>query len=103
MATALDFSAAFPTAADVRNAGHAGVVAYISPAREAWMKAKPITRTTVDAYKAAGLKVATVWQNGGANNPDVMRGAAGGKADAAPDKATGAARLAAMRAMLAGK
>lgn len=82
MATALDFSAAFPTAADVRNAGHAGVVAYISPAREAWMKAKPITRTTVDAYKAAGLKVATVWQNGGSNNPDVMRGAAGGKADA---------------------
>lgn len=82
MATALDFSAEFPTAADIRAAGHAGVVAYISPAREPWMKAKPLTKAVADAYKAAGLKVACVWQYGGASNPDVMRGADGGRADA---------------------
>ncbi|MGC3905677.1 glycoside hydrolase domain-containing protein [Corynebacterium variabile] len=82
MATVIDFSAAFPKAADIKAAGHAGVVAYISPARETWMKAKPITKSVVDAYRSAGLKIATVWQYGGASNPDAMRGAAGGKADA---------------------
>lgn len=82
MATVIDFSAAFPKAADIKAAGHAGVVAYVSPARESWMKAKPITKAVVDAYRSAGLKIATVWQYGGAGNPDAMRGAAGGRADA---------------------
>lgn len=82
MATVIDFSAAFPKAADIKAAGHAGVVAYVSPARESWMKAKPITKAVVDAYRSAGLEIATVWQYGGAGNPDAMRGAAGGRADA---------------------
>lgn len=82
MTTVLDFSAAFPAAASIASAGHTGVVAYISQPRETWMKGKPIDKTTVDAYKKAGLKVAFVWQYGGASNPDAMRGATGGRADA---------------------
>lgn len=82
MTTVIDFSAAFPKAADIKAAGHAGGVCYVSPAREPWMKAKPITKAVADSYKAAGLKIAAVWQYGGASNPDAMRGAAGGRADA---------------------
>lgn len=92
MATVIDFSADFPKAADIKAAGHTGVVAYISPARETWMKAKPITNAVVDAYRSAGLKIATVWQYGGASNHDAMRGTAGGTDDA---KAADAALVAA--------
>lgn len=82
MSTVIDFAAAFPDAAAVKQAGHAGVVCYVSPARATWMGAKPLTKTAADGYKAAGLRIGTVWQYGGAGNPDVMRGAAGGRADA---------------------
>lgn len=95
MTTVIDFSAAFPRAADIKAAGHIGVVAYISPPRESWMRAKPITREVADSYRAAGLQIACVWQYGGASNPDAMRGAAGGRADAlAADAALKAAGLA---------
>lgn len=82
MATVIDFSAAFPSASAIKAAGHDGVVCYISPPRESWMKAKPLTKAKVTEYKAAGLKIAVVWQYGGVDNPDAMRGAAGGTADA---------------------
>jgi hypothetical protein len=84
MSTVIDFSAAFPSGRAIKAAGHEGVVAYISPAREAWMSAKPLTKARVDEYKAAGLKIAVVWQYGAgtAQASDVMRGAAGGRADA---------------------
>lgn len=82
MATVIDFSAGFPSGKAIKAAGHVGVVSYISPPRENWMKAKPLTKAKVDEYRAAGLRIATVWQYGGAANPDAMRGAAGGKADA---------------------
>lgn len=82
MATVIDYSAGVPAPDAVKKAGHIGEVRYISPGREAWMKGKPVTKEQVEAAKAAGLKTAFVWQFGGANNPDAMRGAAGGKADA---------------------
>lgn len=84
MSTVIDFSASFPSGRAIKAAGHEGVVAYISPARADWMQAKPLTKARVDEYKAAGLKVAVVWQYGAgtAADSDVMRGAAGGKADA---------------------
>lgn len=82
--TVIDFSASFPSGAAIKRAGHEGVVAYISPARENWMQAKPLTKAHVDEYRAAGLKIAVVWQYaaGTAQTSDVMRGAAGGRADA---------------------
>ncbi|MEJ6548005.1 DUF1906 domain-containing protein [Corynebacterium sp. USCH3] len=82
MATVLDFSARFPSAASIKAAGHVGVVAYISPPREPWMQAKPLTKAVVDQYRGAGLRIGCVWQYGGADAPDAMRGAAGGRADA---------------------
>lgn len=82
MATAIDFSAAFPAGAAIKAAGHTGVVAYISPPRETWMRAKPLTQQVVSSYRSVGLKIAAVWQYGGASNPDSMRGAAGGRSDA---------------------
>lgn len=82
MTTVIDFSARFPSGQAIKAAGHIGVVSYISPPRENWMKAKPLTKDKVDEYRAAGLRIATVWQYGGADNPDAMRGAAGGRADA---------------------
>lgn len=94
MTTVIDFSAAVPKAADIKAAGHTGAVCYASPARETWMKAKPITKAVVDSYRAAGLQIAAVWQYGGASSPDAMRGAAGGRADAlAADAALKAAGL----------
>lgn len=80
--TVIDFSAAYPSAQSIKSAGHEGVVLYISPPREAWMNGKRITRAIIDSYKAAGLSIAVVWQYGGGSNPDVMRGANGGRADA---------------------
>lgn len=82
MATVLDFSAAIPSARDIKAAGHSGAVMYISPAREAWMKAKPVQKGTIQDFKNHGLQFAFVWQYGKEQNPDVMRGHAGGVADA---------------------
>ncbi len=82
MATIIDFSAAVPDASAIKGAGHIGVVRYISPPREGWMKAKPATRAQIDSCRAAGLQAAFVWQYGGASNPDAMRGREGGLADA---------------------
>ena len=84
MATVIDFSAAYPSPQAVKAAGHEGVMLYLSPPRETWMGGKKLTKTIVDGYKAAGLKIATCWQYGAGNahDSDVMRGAAGGRADA---------------------
>lgn len=79
----IDFSAGVPSGRSVKAAGYGGAVRYISPPREPWMKGKIISRAEVADYEAAGLEQAFVWQHGGANDPDVMRGYAGGKQDAA--------------------
>lgn len=82
--TVIDYSAGVPAAAAVKAAGHAGAVRYVSPPRRgaAWMRGKPIHRAEVDDFENAGLDLAFVWQHGKTRDPDVMRGAAGGRADA---------------------
>ncbi|MFC3849731.1 glycoside hydrolase domain-containing protein [Corynebacterium hansenii] len=80
--TVLDFSAGIIPAKAVRDAGHIGSVRYISPPRESWMRGKPATAAEVADYKANALDTAFVWQYGGADNPDAMRGARGGELDA---------------------
>ncbi|MCQ9168566.1 DUF1906 domain-containing protein [Corynebacterium amycolatum] len=87
MATVLDYSAKPIPARLIRDAGHLGAVRYISPPREKWMQGKPATADEVADFKANALDTAFVWQYGGVANPDAMRGAEGGKADAeAADK-----------------
>lgn len=82
--TIIDFSASYPSPQAVKAAGHEGVMLYLSPPRETWMGGKKLTKAIVDGYKAAGLMIATCWQYGAGNprDSDVMRGAAGGRADA---------------------
>ena len=77
----IDFSAGVPSGRSVKAAGYGGAVRYVSPPREPWMKGKMISRAEVADYEAAGLALAFVWQYGGADDPDVMRGYAGGMAD----------------------
>lgn len=82
--TIIDFSSTYPSPQAVKAAGHEGVMLYLSPPRETWMGGKKLTKAIVDGYKAAGLMIATCWQYGAGNprDSDVMRGAAGGRADA---------------------
>lgn len=87
MATVLDYSAKPIPARLIRDAGHLGAVRYISPPREKWMQGKPASAEEVEDFKANALDTAFVWQYGGVANPDCMRGADGGRADAeAADK-----------------
>lgn len=75
----IDYSAGVPSAADVKKAGYKGAVRYISPAREAWMKGKPMSKREFDDYRSNGLQVAFVYQN---LKQDWSRGRDGGIADA---------------------
>ena len=82
MPKVLDFSAALPRATEIKNAGYNGVLLYCSPPREPWMKAKQPPRGYLDTLDRERVKFGFVWQYGGANAPDTMRGYAGGVADA---------------------
>ncbi|WP_143339877.1 glycoside hydrolase domain-containing protein, partial [Corynebacterium diphtheriae] len=74
MNTVIDFSAGVPPAEIIKTMGHIGVMRYISPPRLSWMTAKPATRSQIDRCRSAGVDVGFVWQYGGADNPDTMRG-----------------------------
>lgn len=82
MAQVLDYSAGKLTGEQIKSLGYQGVMRYISPARETWMTAKPVTRAEVEDYAKHHLGVGFVWQYGGAHNPDALRGFAGGVEDA---------------------
>lgn len=78
----LDFSASTPSAKAVKASGYGGAVRYISPARQSWMQAKPATKAQTDQYRAESLSQAFVWQYGGSESPDTLRGFKGGVEDA---------------------
>lgn len=86
MATVIDFSAALPSAASIKAAGHEGVMLYCSPGREDWMKAKQPPRSYLDELDAHGIKFGFVWQyraGGSIDAGDAGRGYDGGYEDAA--------------------
>jgi Domain of unknown function (DUF1906) len=70
----------------IKSAGYAGVVNYVSEARPgANFEAKPITREYADALRAAGLHIVSNFQYGKPGWPDpsdFTRGSDGGVADA---------------------
>lgn len=78
----LDYSASQIPADKIRQSGAIGAVRYISPPREPWMKGKPATAEEMADFKKHALDVAFVWQFGGADAPDSMRGREGGLRDA---------------------
>jgi hypothetical protein len=71
---------------EIRSAGYAGVVNYVSESRPgANFQAKPITREYADALRAAGLHIVSNYQYGKPGWPDpsdFTRGSDGGVADA---------------------
>ena len=71
---------------EIKSAGYAGVVNYVSEARPgANFEAKPITREYADALRAAGLHIVSNFQYGkpgGTAPSDFTRGFDGGVADA---------------------
>lgn len=71
---------------DIKSAGYAGVVNYVSEARPgANFEAKPLTREYADALRAAGLHIVSNFQYGkpgGTAPSDFTRGFDGGVADA---------------------
>jgi hypothetical protein len=71
---------------EIKSAGYAGVVNYVSEARPgANFEAKPITRKYADALRAAGLHIVSNFQYGkpgGSAPSDFTRGSDGGVADA---------------------
>lgn len=75
----IDYSAMVPAAKDVKSKGFVGAMRYISPAREAWMKGKPLSKKELDDYKANDMQVGFIWQN---QKNDWTAGYVGGVADA---------------------
>lgn len=86
MATIVDYAGRPPGAAAIKAAGHIGAIRYVSGDRtNGSLPGKPISRAEVDDFRAHGLSLAFVWQYGkdsAGAPPDVMRGHAGGVADA---------------------
>ena len=80
----VDYSSGVPNARSVKDAGFRGAVRYTSPAREAWMKGKPLSRSEADDYKREGLAIVSNYQfaKGGNTTSDWLRGYDGGKSDA---------------------
>ncbi|WP_412475374.1 glycoside hydrolase domain-containing protein [Gordonia sp. LUNF6] len=84
MVTVIDTAAGFPSATAIKNAGHTGIIAYVSPSRPGTNFAgKPITRAVADSYRAGGVDIAVVWQLGKPGDPqtpsDWTTGYAGGR------------------------
>src|ERR1700722_7485042 len=82
----IDFAERRIAPAEIKSAGYAGVVNYVSESRPgANFEAKPITRDYADALRAAGLHIVSNFQYGKPNGTapsDFTRGFDGGVADA---------------------
>ncbi|ATL70386.1 DUF1906 domain-containing protein [Nocardia terpenica] len=81
LGTLLDYAAAVPPADAVRDAGHAGVIRYVSDRRPGaeWMLGKPLQAGEVDAMHAAGLTVVSCYQFGKGPTADWRGGLEAGK------------------------
>jgi N-acetyl-anhydromuramyl-L-alanine amidase AmpD len=86
MGTTVDFAARMIDAGAIKNAGHEGVMVYLSRSRPGSnFGAKPVTREYCDSLRAWGLEVVSIWQYGkpgGSAPSDWTRGFEGGVADA---------------------
>jgi hypothetical protein len=84
--TLIDFAMRQIPAQDIRAAGHAGVINYVSTSRPgSTFGAKPITLPYAQQLNAAGLAIVSNYQYGkpgGTAPSDFLRGYAGGVADA---------------------
>lgn len=78
----LDYSAGVPSAEQIKAAGYAGAVRYVSDPRATWMQGKPLRKAEADDLRAHGLVVVSNYQFGKADTADWKGGAAQGNKDA---------------------
>ncbi|WP_040791888.1 DUF1906 domain-containing protein [Nocardia paucivorans] len=79
--TLLDYSAGVPAASAIKEAGHVGVIRYVSDRRPGaeWMRGKPVQSAEVEALRAAGLRIVSCYQYGKGPTADWRGGHEAGK------------------------
>ncbi|MEU1549466.1 DUF1906 domain-containing protein [Nocardia sp. NPDC005745] len=81
LGTLIDYAGGVPSAAAIRDAGHVGVIRYVSDRRPGaeWMAGKPLRSAEVDDLKAAGLQIVSCYQFGKGPTADWRGGLEAGK------------------------
>lgn len=81
LGTLVDYAAGVPSAAAIRDAGHIGVIRYVSDRRPGaeWMVGKPLRAAEVEDLNAAGLKIVSCYQFGKGPTADWRGGLEAGK------------------------
>ncbi|MEU6833198.1 DUF1906 domain-containing protein [Nocardia beijingensis] len=81
LGTLIDYAGGVPSAAAIRDAGHIGVIRYVSDRRPGaeWMAGKPLGSAEVDDLKAAGLQIVSCYQFGKGPTADWRGGLEAGK------------------------
>ncbi|MBF6161497.1 DUF1906 domain-containing protein [Nocardia cyriacigeorgica] len=81
LGTLVDYAAGVPSAAAIRDAGHTGVIRYVSDRRPGaeWMAGKPLLAAEVEDLNAAGLKIVSCYQFGKGPTADWRGGLEAGK------------------------
>ncbi|WP_378733766.1 DUF1906 domain-containing protein [Nocardia brasiliensis] len=79
--TLIDYAGGVPSAAAIRDAGHLGVIRYVSDRRPGaeWMEGKPLRASEVDQLHAAGLNIVSCYQFGKGPTADWRGGLEAGK------------------------
>ncbi|WP_040869533.1 DUF1906 domain-containing protein [Nocardia exalbida] len=81
LGTLIDYAGGVPSAAAIRDAGHVGVIRYVSDRRPGaeWMAGKPLRSAEVDDLKAVGLQIVSCYQFGKGPTADWRGGLEAGK------------------------
>lgn len=81
LGTLVDYAGGVPSAAAIRDAGHIGVIRYVSDRRPGaeWMAGKPLRSAEVEDLKAAGLQIVSCYQFGKGPTADWRGGLEAGK------------------------
>ncbi|MGK8487050.1 DUF1906 domain-containing protein [Nocardia asiatica] len=81
LGTLIDYSGGVPAATAIRDAGHLGVIRYVSDRRPGaeWMAGKPLRSAEVEDLKAAGLQIVSCYQFGKGPTADWRGGLEAGK------------------------
>ncbi|WP_280233275.1 DUF1906 domain-containing protein [Nocardia cyriacigeorgica] len=81
LGTLVDYAAGVPSAAAIRDAGHIGVIRYVSDRRPGaeWMEGKPLRAAEVEDLDSAGLAIVSCYQFGKGPTADWRGGLEAGK------------------------
>ncbi|PXX68796.1 uncharacterized protein DUF1906 [Nocardia tenerifensis] len=79
--TLIDYAGGVPSAESIRDAGHLGVIRYVSDRRPGaeWMAGKPLRANEVDQLHEAGLQIVSCYQFGKGPTADWRGGLEAGK------------------------